>query len=178
MLDKINAIITGSGHQGEPVRMFVAGGIAVHYYCGTRYTSDVDATFSHRLLMPHGKLIVDYVREGGVRATLYLDPTYNDTFALLHPDHRESAMEWDGIGNERRMIHLHALSPVDLAVSKISRFSPQDREDIHALARQGLITSSILRTRALEALDCYVGDTRWVRGTIDLICDDVATLNR
>ena len=83
MLDKLDTSIRESGYTGEPVKMYAAGGIAVHYFCGTRYTADVDATFSHRILIPFSDLVVKYQREDGRSASLYLDPTYNDHFALL-----------------------------------------------------------------------------------------------
>ncbi len=36
----------------EPVRMYLAGGMAVNFFTGYRPTVDVDASFSHRLLLP------------------------------------------------------------------------------------------------------------------------------
>jgi hypothetical protein len=44
------------------------------------------------------------------------------------------------------------LSPVDLAVSKISRFSSQDRDDIPAPAKHRLIESAAFNRRSQEAL--------------------------
>ena len=64
--------------------------------------------------------------------------------------------------------------PLDLAVSKISRFAEQDRADITALARRGLIGEASLRRRALEALTYYVGNLDSVKTSIDLACDLVA----
>jgi len=52
-------------------------------------------------------------------------------------------------------------------VSKLGRFSSQDREDIEALARHRLISSGMLRRRAEEALRAYVGDTARVQGAIE-----------
>lgn len=173
MLDRIDAIIRESGYAGEPVQMYLAGGMAVHYHCGTRYTEDVDATFSHRLLLPPEEVIVGYVRENGKEATIYLDPTYNDTFALLHPDHRESCVTWEGIGNERRLIHLRVFCPVDLAVSKLSRFSPNDQADILALAQHRYFSVPQLQSRAGEALDYYVGDTRWIHLNLAQISEEI-----
>jgi len=51
-------------------------------------------------------------------------------------------------------------------VSKLGRFSEQDRADIAALARRGLVNASDLERRAIEALDAYVGDTQRLRGSI------------
>ena len=173
MMDRIDAILRESGYAGEPVSMYLAGGMAVHYHCGTRYTDDVDATFSRRLLLPHEELVISYFRETGEKSSIYLDPTYNDTFALLHPDHRENCVEWQGIGNERRLIHLLVFSPLDLAVSKIARFSENDQADILALAKHRYFTSTQLQAHTTEALDYYVGDTRWIHLNIRQIREKI-----
>jgi len=173
MLDRLDGIIRRSGYMGEAVQMFLAGGMAVHYHCGTRYTEDVDATFSKRLLLPYDELAVRYVREDDTPATIYLDPTYNDTFALLHPDHRAACVEWTGIGNERRLIHLLVFSPLDLAVSKVARFSDSDQADILALATRRFFTASQLQDHAREALDYYVGDNRWIHLNLTQISQEI-----
>ncbi len=174
MMDRIDGFLRDSGYTGEPVQMYLAGGMAVHYHCGTRYTDDVDATFSRRLILPFEKLVIAYMRETGTPSSIYFDTTYNDTFALLHPDHRESCVEWEGMGNERRLIHLLVFCPVDLAVSKLSRFSPNDQADILALARNRYFTTAQLQSRATEALDHYVGETRWIHLNLAQISQEIA----
>lgn len=176
LMDKLDAVLRASEYAGEPLQMYLARGMAVHYHCGTRYTEDVDASFSHRFLLPYRDLVVDYLREDHTRSSIYLDPTYNDTFALLHPDHRESSVAWDGIGNESRLIHLRVFCPVDLAVSKLSRFSPIDRQDIRDLAQHRYFTSPELQQRASEALDYYVGDTRWIHLNLSQISEEIEHL--
>jgi hypothetical protein len=89
-------------------------------------------------------------------------------------NHDRDAVEWTGIGNEKRKIHLYVLSPVDLAVTKISRYSHQDREDILALASAGLISADQLRNRAIEALADYIGDRAPVMTSIELICRQIS----
>lgn len=173
MLDRIDAWLRDGGYTGHPVQMFLAGGMAVNFHCGTRYTEDVDATFSARLLLPARQMTVDYVRNDGTPALLYFDANYNDTFALMHPDYREESVDWEGIGNESRLVRLRVLNPLDLAVSKISRSSSQDLEDIRALSSLGLFTRDELRARAFEALDFYVGNTVWVRDTIEKVCSGI-----
>lgn len=59
-------------------------------------------------------------------------------------------------------LKVRLLSPLDLAVSKISRFSSQDRGDIAALAKRGLIKA--------EALKNYVGDLSNLKGAIEIAC--------
>lgn len=57
MLDKIDAVLQSGGYRGEPVKMYLAGGMAVNYWCGSRYTEDVDASFSKRVLLPYADLV-------------------------------------------------------------------------------------------------------------------------
>ncbi len=176
LLEKMNHSLTIGGYQGEPVQMYLAGGMAVHYYCGTRYTADVDASFSHRLALQFDELVVDYVREDGSPASIYLDPNYTDALALLHPDHREDSVVWADVGSEVDRIDLRVFSPVDLAVSKLSRFSPVDEADIEALAERHLFTAEELRSRADEAMSYYVGDLTWIRHRLSSVCDSLSHL--
>ena len=176
MVDKLDQWLREGNYSGDPVDMYLAGGMAMHFHCGVRYTEDVDASFSRRLLVPANQLVVDYEREEGVASTLYFDANYNDTFALMHPDYRENAVEWSGIGSDHSLIKLRVLTPVDLAVSKISRYSEQDRQDILTLAEKELFTVDELRKHAEEALDYYVGNLETIRLTIDLLCKEISSL--
>lgn len=158
-----------------PIRMYVAGGAALHLLTGERVSEDVDASFSRRLLLTE-ELAVAYRDADGQARPLYLDRSYNDTLGLLHENaHRDSRpVALPGVDPTR--IEVRILTPLDLAVSKLSRFSDQDRRDIESLARRGLIGGKELRRRAEEALGGYVGELDAVRNTIDLACrlvDDI-----
>lgn len=172
LLDLMDASIRRGGYDGPPITMYLAGGMAVNFYCGTRYTEDVDAFYTRRLHV--GPCEVSYRHKDGKPSFLYLDNNYNPSFGLLHEHHERDAVEWTGIGNERRKIHLHVLSPVDLTVTKISRYSPQDREDIFALAIAGHFSADQLRNRATEALIDYIGDRAPVMTSIELICRQIS----
>jgi hypothetical protein len=172
LLDQMDASIRKGGYDGPPITMYLAGGMAVNFYCGTRYTEDVDAFYTHRIHV--GPCEVSYRHKDGNPSFLYLDNNYNPAFGLLHENHDRDAVEWTGIGNERRNIHLYVLSPVDLAVTKISRNSTQDREDILALASAGLFSADQLRNRATEALRDYIGDRAPVITSIELICGQIS----
>jgi len=64
------------------------------------------------------------------------------------------------------VLDVRILTPLDLAVSKLGRFSDQDQTDIAALARRGLMDATSLDSRATEAIGGYVGDTTRLRGNI------------
>jgi hypothetical protein len=122
------------------------------------------------------ELLATFEGYDGRPAVLYFDPNYNPTFALTHPDFEKSSRPWENFGGGGRKIKVNVLSPVDLAVSKLSRFSDQDREDILTLASLGLITAEALRLRATEAMHYYIGNQVPLRTNIDLIARAVRDL--
>ena len=148
----------------EPIRMYLAGGMAVHFFTGYRSTVDIDASFSHRLLLPKTEdLVVTYKGADGKPRMVYFDVNYNVSFALTHPDFEKDAMRVEGPEFVDSKIDLYILSPVDLALNKVSRFERNDREDIAELARSHLIDVPELEKRAAEAIDYYVGNPSMLR---------------
>lgn len=143
-----------------PVRAIVVGGAAVHVHTQLRVSKDVEAIFSHRILLPQD-LMVRYTDEAGLPRQVVYDYNYFSDLGVLHPDYDRDAMILGRVAE--RPLLLGVLAPVDLAVSKIARFQDQDRADIAALARHGLLDGAAFQTRVEEALDHYVGDARWVR---------------
>ena len=160
----------------EPITMYLAGGAAMHFYTGNRISNDVDAVFSAKLLAP-ADLVAIYRDSQGKPRSVYFDAAYNESYALLHEDAPHDAMRLslDGIPET---IRVFVLKPVDLAVSKLSRFSAIDRQDIIELAGNGLVTARELRKRAEAALPGYVGDPASVRTSIELACRDLKRIER
>jgi hypothetical protein len=162
---RIAASLRGVPRQALPVRMYVAGGAALHFHTGERVSVDVDAVFSRRIALPDG-LDVVYRDEDGAARLLYFDRQYNDTLGLMHEDAHDDSIPLTLEGIDSRVLDVRILTPVDLAVSKLGRFSEQDRADIAALARRGLVNASNLERRALDALEIYIGDTQRLRGNV------------
>ena len=129
--------------------------MATHLYTGGRVTSDVDAEFSKRIVLPRDLLVE--TPDGNM---LYLDPTYNSTFALLHEDYMKDAVSVP-IGTQH--IDVYVLSPVDLIVSKIARYNGPDPEDIARLIEHLDIPAEDIETRALQAMSGYVGNLDYLR---------------
>lgn len=148
----------------EPVVAIVVGGTAVHFYSPVRVSSDVEAIFSHRLLLPPD-LVLRWTDDDGADRTLVYDPGFFRDLALIHPDHERDAVDLDLVLSGR--LRVRVLSPVDLALSKLARWGARDQSDVEALARAGLLSAAALRTRADEALSYFVGDPRWVKHHIE-----------
>jgi hypothetical protein len=143
----------------EPIKMYLAGGMAVNFYTGYRPTVDIGASFSHRLLLPKAEnLVVSYEGADGKPKVVYFDMNYSTSFALMHSDFEKDAYRVEGNEFQDPKIELHIIAPVDLALSKIARLEENDKEDIAALARHNLIDPRSLEDRAAIAMDYYIGD--------------------
>jgi len=169
ILSRIQQALKGSRPDVFPIRMYVAGGAALYLLTGARVSEHVDAVFSKRVLL-NEDIEVSYRDPDGRARLLYLDRNYNDTLGLLHENAHKDAQPVAFPGVDKKLIDVRVLAPIDLAVSKLSRFADQDREDILLLAREGLIDSASLRKRAEQALGGYVGDLSSVRNSIDIAC--------
>jgi hypothetical protein len=142
------------------INAFLFGGVAVHVYTGERPTTDVDVEFSERVVVK--KEFINFMCDSK-KSILYVDTQFNPMFSLLHEDYQADALP---VPSRMKSIRLHVLSPTDLAVSKLARFSDNDQSDIVALASMGLIDADSVRRRANEALSGYVGDISYMKANI------------
>ena len=161
--------LSGARPDALPIRMYVAGGAALHVLTGERVTEDIDATFSRKVLFSE-EIEVSYRDPDGRARLMYLDRNYNDTLGLLHEKAYADSRPINVPGVDKNIVEVRVLSPVDLAVSKLARFTEQDRLDIELLARKGLVDAASVRKRAQEALQAHVGDATPVRTSIDIAC--------
>ena len=174
IVSRIQQTLKGSRPGVGPIRMYVAGGAALHLLTGARVSEDVDAVFSKRVLL-NEEIEVSYRDADGRARLLYLDRNYNDTLGLVHEDAHANARLVEVPGIDKNLLEVRVLAPIDLAVSKLSRFSDQDRDDILLLAREKLIDPAALRKRAEQALGGSVGDLNSVRNSIDIACRLIET---
>ena len=169
IVSRIVESLSGLPDATLPIKMYVAGGAAMHFYTGARLSIDIDAAFSHRILLPDN-LDVSYRDADGNALLLYLDRQYNEAFALIHEDAHEDSVPLELDGVDAGILDVRLLSPLDLAVSKISRLSDKDRADITSLTTQGLISAEALRRRAQEAASAYIGNQDVLKTSILLAC--------
>lgn len=143
----------------RPLTVFLAGGMGVHLYTGKRVTTDIDAEFSGRVVVPTD-LFVQVELSDGSTEDIYFDSNFSTTLGLIHEDYQQ-----DSVPVELGLQHItvRVLSPVDLAVSKISRLADPDKEDIHDLVCAGLTSAAEIASRAEEALSDYIGNTSSLR---------------
>lgn len=144
-----------------PIKAYLAGGVAVHFWRGTRVTSDVDAEFSlagtgYRHFLPIED-VLGYTDSDGTRRAVHIDRNYSPVFALAHEDYVDRAFEVGSALGGKGKLDVFVLAPIDLAISKLARWSPHDKEDVYGLAEDGLITADELGALATEAARTAVG---------------------
>lgn len=177
LVDRIARTLSSAPKRLLPIQMYVAGGAALHFHTGERVSEDIDAVFSRRVVLPDN-LEVAYRDVDGAARLLYFDRQYNDSFALMHEDAHDDSVPLALPGVDPAVVEVRLLSPLDLAVSKIARLSDQDREDIAALARRGMVTASALRSRAEESMAGYIGDLDRLRNSIQIAINIVQEAQR
>ncbi len=174
---RIAATLANVSAADLPIKMFVAGGAALHFYTGERVSRDIDAVFSRRIALPDD-LEISYQDADGAARLLYFDRQYNDTLSLMHDDAQDDSIPLSLARVDAQVLEVRLLAPLDLAVSKISRFSEQDRADIESLTRHQQVRATALRRRAYEALAGYVGSVDRVRASIEFACRIVEDMEK
>jgi hypothetical protein len=124
--------------------------MAIHLYTATRVTTDVEAEFSQRILLPNDVIVE--TKDGDM---LYLDPNYNSALTLLHEDYQQDGVPVP-IGTDS--VHVYVLSPADLIVSIIARLNGPDKSDIAAMIARFDIPAVEIENRAEEALARCIGN--------------------
>jgi hypothetical protein len=92
---------------------------------------------------------VFFKNEGGFRKSLYLDKNFDKSLASVDPDYEDRAI-WL-YTTKSRLVSVYLVSAVDIAVSKLSRFEINDRQDIKTLYQKGLFTEKEFQEVANEA---------------------------
>lgn len=112
-----------------PVNAYITGGVAVHFYTDARMSDDIDVILDRDLNIP-SDLAVEWLNENGEKEVLMYDHNYNDTFALIPEDYDSRARFVKNLDDK---INIYVLHPLDLIISKISRYADNDIEDIENL---------------------------------------------
>ena len=152
MMQEIAKAIPDS-HKQTPVRAYLTGGGAVHYYCNSRVSDDVDLIMQYTVKIPEDLFVV-WLNEEGTLEQVHYDYTYNSTFGLLHEDYEDRATPMITIEDK---FEIYLLSPEDLIISKLIRFAQNDEEDIQNIIKTGKVDKKLLYALAKDAISVGVG---------------------
>ena len=152
MMQEIAKAIPDS-HKQTPVKAYLTGGGAVHYYCNSRVSDDVDLIMQYAVKIPEDLFVV-WLNEEGTLEQVHYDYTYNSTFGLLHEDYEDRAVHMITIEDK---FEIYLLSPEDLIISKLIRFAQNDEEDIQNIIKTGKVDKKLLYELAKDAISVGVG---------------------
>jgi len=129
----------------KKVEIVLIGGVAVLLSGVTsRVTEDID-------ILAAGDM-VRVLREAG--ALRFPIQPVADSFLCLHPDYRKACIPVRELSFPPK-IRVYRLSPLDLAISKLSRFQQVDVEDIRAIIKKEQISKKRLLQRYATARAYY-----------------------
>jgi hypothetical protein len=167
MLEELSKKIPDE-HLKEPVEAYIAGGAAVHLLTEVRVSDDLDIALSHALQIPNDLSVLWFDDEGYVQ-TLTFDNNYNQTLGIMHHDYVDRLIPYKNIEDKFK---IYVLSPIDLIISKISRFNDKDREDIKSLIEKSNIHKDELRLLASMAInECAACRPETLMVHLDLILE-------
>ncbi len=135
---------------------YICGGIAAMYWgVSSRMSLDLDMFMSHTIHIPP-EVAAFYEDKNGDRVAVMFDQTFRPEFTLLHEDYDQRAQ----ILAESETVRVFVLSPEDLVLTKLSRYSQRDRSDIQELISADIVCDADLVYRlGMEAINTsYIGD--------------------
>lgn len=129
----------------NPIEIILIGGAAVLLSRAVkRVTGDID-------ILASGETVRTLKEAGVLRSPLQL---VSESFLCLHPDYRKASIYVRGLSFPPK-IRVSRLSPLDLAISKLSRFQQVDIEDIEAILKKEKIAKKRLLKRYATARAYY-----------------------
>lgn len=150
------------GQAPGAMKVFIFGGCGVHLLTHSRGSADIDAEVEAARILRRDELVAvladpEFYEQGDEDLTVEFDPNYNTSLGPLHEDYRDRAIPLDGF-NGNQPLHVYVAAGVDLAISKLGRYTEQDKADIEALIDCGRVDVEEFVTLAQEAIDYAVGN--------------------
>lgn len=152
--------------QKIPLYLF-GGAAAVIAYGSRRGTLDIDAYIEDRAVK--AKLLRWAGRESDLQKKhgLYLHDANTDLMLIETPDWKERSVEI--FSDKLKHIKLMALGKEDLILSKLSRYSNHDREDIKFIAEKYKISAEKLIAYYRSAQLYFVGNLKTIDATFNIV---------
>lgn len=139
------------------VKVVIFGGCAVHLLTQARGSADVDAELMASHLVNRSDLMAelsvpeDYF-DGNDYETLVYDFNYSNSLGPLHEDYLDRAIPLEGFSGGNPL-QISVASGLDVAISKLDRFTDRDKSDIETLIRCKRVDPHQLLKLGSEAID-------------------------
>lgn len=156
------------------LNIYIFGGCAVHLLTHARGSADIDAEIEAARVLRKNEIMAVYTPPEGYEDSdgrdlqAYLDQNYTNALGPLHEDYRERAIPMEGFDGEQPL-HIFVAAGVDLAISKLGRFTENDQSDIEQLIECGRVDVGQFVTLATEAIDYAVGNRSAMLGCLQMV---------
>ena len=153
--DEIEIQLTDTDKAGL-VKVYIFGGCAVHMYTNARGSNDLDVEVEAAEKLDVHSLVVE------LDTVYFTDPVdgfsqldLDDTFQIgitpvVSPDYQERAI---ALNEGEQKLHIYLVSPLDIAISKLSRCATDDIKDIVEMFKSGRFSLDDFKDAAKEAHD-------------------------
>lgn len=144
------------------INCYLAGGAACNLLYGGRITGDLDFELDKRV---HIDSELSFENE---ELSLFLDMQYNPTLGLIHENYIEDAIPIDFLKKDKNKLKIkpYIFSPIDLIMSKLSRWSDNDKDDVRNIIIAALPNKQELFDKINESLSGYIGEPSRIRWNI------------
>lgn len=112
-----------------------------------------------------------FTDEEEVARFLELDTNFNTTLGPLHEDYEDRVVRLTTRSNIPN-VEVYVASAIDVAISKLGRFSARDEQDIHALLAQPNVDLAKFERLAREAIRYFVGNQTPVECNLNTVLVD------
>lgn len=168
------------GKQPGTLKIYVFGGCALHMLTNARGSADVDAELiaTEHLLIAEVKVVYQAPEDfeaDGEELSVVFDQAFNNSLCPLHENFDDRAIPL--IGQEMSPLQVYIAHPIDLAISKLGRFTDRDHDDISTLIQAGKINLDDFDRIAREAIDYYACDKATVSSYLRLILDEAREID-
>lgn len=158
------------------VKVYIFGGCAVHLLTHRRGSEDVDAEIEAAKMVRERDLLAVFnmpqsYQDNCEQLRVYLDQQYSNCLGPLHEDYRERAIPIEGYSSHSPL-QIFVAAGVDVAISKLGRFSDRDQQDIQWLIERGRVDVKQFVALATEAIDYAVGVRSSMLSCLKLVTND------
>jgi hypothetical protein len=157
------------------LKIYVFGGCALHILTNARGSADVDAELQGARQVDIREVQAVFeapedFEQDGMDLSVVFDNQFNNALCPIHEDYEARAIPL--LGQENSALQVFIASPIDLAITKLGRFTERDQDDIHTLIDRTQIDLAEFDRLAREAIDYYPCDRSSVLSCLRLVLDE------
>ena len=151
------------------INAYIAGGGAMSFYDLTRNTLDIDVEIDKRIIIPRIELTQDDMILPNMQK-IYIDGNFHPQFGMMSEDYMDNAIPVDIFKYEKDnvvIIKPYIFSPIDMILSKLARWSPNDQNDVRLLIENNFVIKEQLEDEIELALMGYIGNVNMLKFNIN-----------